>query len=271
MRIMTNEKLLYIGRIIERTNWSFPSHHHPNWSEIIFVVKGEGVVTISGERYAVQEGDLLVYNQGIIHEEYSSTTKPLETYYCGISHPDRSLLIPLENRPIIKTKQNRDTIELLFSLIYEESQQQREDFQEASEYLLMTLMIWVRRLSELELSTKRLERDSESLAIRIKDYLDLNYLRHISLNDIANAFHMNAYYLSHVFRSKYNDSPINYILNRRMGEAKQLLVQTTMKVSEIAQLLGYENTNYFTILFKRIMRESPSQFRKREWKERINL
>ena len=268
---MTNEKLLYIGRIIERTNWSFPSHHHPNWSEVIFVVKGEGVVTISGERYAVQEGDLLVYNQGIIHEEYSSRTNPLETYYCGISHPNRSLLIPLENRPIIKTKHNRITIESLFALLYEESQQQREEYQEASEYLLMTLMIWVRRLSELEQSTKRLDRDSESLAIRIKDYLDLNYLRHISLNDIAAAFHMNSFYLSHVFRSKYNDSPINYILNRRMGEAKQLLVQTKMKVSEIAQVLGYENTNYFTILFKRIMGESPSQFRKREWKERFNL
>lgn len=266
-----DEKLLYIGRIIERENWSFPSHHHPHWSEAIFVVKGEGVVTISGERYAVQEGDLLVYNQGIIHAEYSSTTNPLETYYCGIAHPNRSLLIPMEHRPIIKTKDNRATIESLFFLLYEESEHQRQAFQEASEYLLMTLMIWVKRLSEQEQFSKKLDRDSDSLAIRIKEYLDLNYLRHISLNDIANAFHMNSYYLSHVFHSKYDDSPIHYILNRRMGEAKQLLVQTKMKVSEIAQLLGYENANYFTILFKRIMGESPSQFRQREWQERINL
>ena len=266
-----DEKLLYIGRITARENWSFPSHQHPNWSEVIFVVKGEGVVTISGERYAVEEGDLLVYNQGIIHEEYSSTTNPLETYYCGITHPNRSLLIPIENRPIIKTKGNKTSIESLVSLLYEESQQQRDAFQEASEYLLMTLMIWIKRLSELEQSAKNGDRDSESLALRIKEYLDLNYLRHISLNDIANDFHMNVYYLSHVFHSKYDDSPIHYILNRRMGEAKQLLVQTNMKVSEIAQLLGYENSNYFTILFKRIMEESPTQFRKREWQERINL
>lgn len=265
-----NEKLIYIGRIIERPNWSFPCHQHSNFSELIFVVKGEGVVTIGGERYAIQEGDLLIYNQGIVHEEYSSLTNPLETYYCGISHSERPYLIPSEHRPLIKTKEYRDAIQSLFTLIYDESQLQKEQYNEASEYLLMTLMIWIRRLSELD-NSKNSDRDAESLAIRIKEFLDLNYLRHISLSEIADAFHMNPYYISHVFHRKYNDSPINYILNRRMAEAKQMLVQTKMKVSEIAQLLGYENSNYFTILFTRMMKESPTQFRKREWMERVNL
>jgi len=56
-----------------------------------------------------------------------------------------------------------------------------------------------------------------------------------------------------------------------MGEAKQMLVSTKLKISAIAQLLGYENANYFTILFTRLMNESPSQFRKRELRERVNL
>lgn len=265
-----SDKLVYIGRIIERPNWSFPSHHHEHFSEVIFVVKGEGVVTIGGERYAVQQGDLLIYNQGVIHEEYSSATNPLETYYFGIEHCNRPYLIAPEQCPVIKTMQHERAIQSLFIMLYEESQQQINQYEEVSSHLLMTLMIWINRLATQQ-EHHSSERDAESLAIKIKEYLDTNYLRHLTLADIAKAFHMNAYYLSHVFHDKYNDSPIHYVLNRRMGEAKQLLVQTTMKVNEIAQLLGYENANYFTILFTKMMKESPTQFRKRELKERIDL
>jgi len=265
-----NLSLQYIGKILEQPDWSFPTHQHEHFSEFIFVTKGEGVVTIAGERYAVQEGDLLVYNKGVIHEEYSCQSNPLATFYCGIAHPGLETLIPLDCCPVLKTKENKEALHSLFYLLYEEAQQKREQFQEAVRHLLTALVIWVNRLSK-DNSTMSTERDAESLAIRIKEYLDIHYLRHLTLQDIANEFHMNPYYISHVFHRKYNNSPINYILNRRMGEAKQMLVSTKLKISAIAQLLGYENANYFTILFTRLMNESPSQFRKRELRERVNL
>ena len=82
---------------------------------------------------------------------------------------------------------------------------------------------------------------------------------------------MNPYYLSHVFNDMYNDSPINYLISRRMGEGKRLLINTNMKVREIASLLGYENPNYFTRIFTKTMGESPLQFKRSETKERLDM
>ncbi|EFM12596.1 transcriptional regulator, AraC family [Paenibacillus curdlanolyticus YK9] len=61
------------------------------------------------------------------------------------------------------------------------------------------------------------------------------------------------------------------MLQRRMGEAKRLLVNTNLKVGGIARLLGYENANYFTIHFTKTMREPPTQYKKNEKRERVNL
>lgn len=265
-----NLTLQNIGKISGQPDWSFPTHQHGQFSELIFVSAGEGVVTIAGDRFAIQEGDLLVYNKGIIHEEYSSRSNPLSLFYCGIVHPEMDTLIPLDWCPVLKTKEHKGTIHSLYQLLYDEAQRKQEHFQQASRHLLAVLVVWINRLHE-ENKKQNLGRDAESLAIGIKEYLDLHYLRRLTLQDIANAFHMNPYHISHVFQRKYKDSPINYILNRRMAEARQLLVSTDLKVAEIAQLLGYENSNYFTILFRRLMHESPSQYRKRELRERVNL
>lgn len=265
-----NLTLQYIGKVLEQPDWNFPTHRHQHFSELIFVTKGEGVVTIAGERYAVQAGDLLVYNKGVIHEEYSSQNNPLALYYSGILHPDMEMLIPLECCPVMKTKEHKNTIQSLFDLLFEEAQHKRDQYQQATQQLLTVLVVWVHRLNK-ENTTLNKVRDAESLAIGIKEYLDIHYLRHLTLQEIATEFHLSPYYISHVFHRKYNDSPINYILNRRMAEARQMLVSTKLKISVIAHLLGYENANYFTILFTRLMTESPSQYRKRELRERINL
>lgn len=270
MRIVMNVTLHYIGKVLERPDWNFPTHQHGHFSELIFVTKGEGVVTIAGERYAVQEGDLLVYNKGVIHEEYSSQNNPLALYYCGIIHPDMELLIPLESCPVMKTKEHKNTVHSLFDLLFEEAQQKRDQYHLVAYQLLSVLVIWVHRLNKENTILDKV-RNAETLAIGIKEYLDIHYLRHLTLQDIATEFHMSPFYISHVFHRKYNDSPINYILHRRMAEARQLLVATKLKISVIAHLLGYENANYFSILFTRLMAESPSQYRKRELRERINL
>lgn len=262
--------LQYIGKLHEQPDWSFPTHNHKLVSEVILVIKGEGVVIIAGERYPIQEGDLLVYNREVIHEEYSSHANPLATFYCGISHPEASALLSPERCPVMKTKHYKPTIQALFDLLYVESREQQEHYRETTEHLLSSLYIWIQRLSQQN-AAPAADQGSESLAIRIKEYLDLHYLQHLTLQDIAAAFHMNPYYISHVFHRQYADSPIHYILVRRMAEAKQLLVSTDMKISAIASLLGYENANYFTILFTRLMKESPTQFRKKELQKRVNL
>ncbi|PAF28928.1 AraC family transcriptional regulator [Paenibacillus sp. 7516] len=269
----TSSRLLYIGRVNGNPNWNFPSHMHEDISEIVYVSDGEGIIKINEHPYAVQKGDLLIYNQGIIHEQCTSPVCPLSLYYCGIANiysdgSRREHIISENASPYIKTGAYAGRINELLDFMYEESSNQQAGYEKICEGLLGALLALVQRLVQPNVSRKQ---DSDHLAVRIKEYLDENYLQHLKLQDIAAHFHMNPYYLSHVFKHKYDDSPIRYIVHRRMGEAKCLLTKTDMKVSEIAHVLGYQNANYFTILFTKTMGESPTQYKKNERSERVDL
>ncbi|MDO7908912.1 cupin domain-containing protein [Paenibacillus sp. JX-17] len=103
-------RLVYIGKVDGNPNWNFPSHTHDNVSEMVYVSEGEGIIKIDGLPYAVKQGDLLVYNQGVIHEQCTSPICPLSLYYCGISNIQLEgvrpgNLIPEGVSPYIQTKE----------------------------------------------------------------------------------------------------------------------------------------------------------------------
>ena len=90
-----------------------------------------------------------------------------------------------------------------------------------------------------------------------------NYAKNISLKNIADELYISPDYLSHVFKNETGISPINYVITKRIGEAKKLLMTTDKNVQEISMEVGYENTNYFSLLFKKTTTLSPSTFRKK--------
>lgn len=208
--------LVYIGKVSGNPNWKLPSHSHEDVSEMVFISHGEGLIKIDGQPYVVEQGDLLIYNRGIVHEECSSPICPLNTYYCGVANIKSGYnIIPEGAAPHIKTEQYADKMNTIFSFLYEESSNKAAGYEMISGTLLLTLITLIQRMvhKEEELPAK----DPEELAVQLRAFLDQNYLKHLKLTDVANAFHMNAYYLSHVFKKRYNDSPINYMLHRRMG------------------------------------------------------
>ncbi|WP_338448848.1 AraC family transcriptional regulator [Niallia oryzisoli] len=274
IKLLQNPSLVYIGKLSEKPDWNFPSHRHDDLSEIVYILGGEGDFIIDDQPYLVQQGDLLIYNKGIFHEEKSSKNNPLKTYYCGIAdiHIEglpEGYITPMGTCPLIKQNKYSEQMEKLFSMMFEESSLKLKGYDDICKNLLRSMIIYIQRMAQLEeMKTKN---DSETLALQIKEFLDKNYLKQLTLEEIALEFHMNAYYLSHVFKNHYNDSPINYMIYRRMGEAKKLLINTDMKVREISQLVGYENANYFSRIFAKTMGESPLQYKKNEKKERVNL
>ncbi|MBI0579331.1 AraC family transcriptional regulator [Neobacillus cucumis] len=257
--------LAYSGQVGGNPNWNFPSHKHDDLSEMVFISEGEGTFMINNKRYNAKKGDILIYNAGVIHEEYSNPTNPLKTYFCGVTNLaidglKELCIIPFELDPVISTNKYSNQFETYFSNIFEESSLQAEEFDIICKGLLSSIIALIHRIIKLQRMEMHTE-DSSTLAQRIKEYIDKNYKKDITLDDIADNLYMNKYYLSHVFKEEMDNTPINYLINRRMGEAKSLLVATDLKVGEIARIVGYDNPNYFTLLFKKMTGESPRQFK----------
>ena len=72
--------------------------------------------------------------------------------------------------------------------------------------------------------------------------------------------HVSGYYLSHVFSAESDFTLFSYLTTVRIEQAKALLLAGDMKVSQVAQAVGYQSPNYFSKVFRRHFGCSPRDF-----------
>lgn len=92
------------------------------------------------------------------------------------------------------------------------------------------------------------------------DYIHKHYNKNIKLIDIANSIPMNETYLSTQFKSVVGQSFKNYLNNYRITQSLILLKDHNCSLTEVANLVGFESTNYFSTVFKKLKGISPSQY-----------
>jgi two-component system, response regulator YesN len=96
----------------------------------------------------------------------------------------------------------------------------------------------------------------------IKEYIDRNFAdSHISLEILANKFFVSKEYLSKAFKNTYGCNITEYIVSRRMEQAKKLLQDNELQIKSIAQMVGYEDVSYFYRVFKKYFKISPGEMR----------
>ena len=124
--------------------------------------------------------------------------------------------------------------------------------------LLTLLMAQSWHPESVTISRKRLE------LFAVKDYLDEHYTDKISLDDLAECFFINKFYLSKIFKETYGTTVSNYLIAKRITRAKQLLRFTDMCVDEIGVTVGIGDANYFSRMFRKVEGISPREYRK-QW------
>lgn len=83
----------------------------------------------------------------------------------------------------------------------------------------------------------------------------------LSLNNVATELHISMNYLSSLFKKETGQSFTQYLTNFRIDKAKELLKTTDLKTYEIAYEVGYDDPQYFSTVFKKIVGVSPSEYR----------
>lgn len=97
---------------------------------------------------------------------------------------------------------------------------------------------------------------------KVKNYLQCNYNRDITLDLIAEQVYISKFYLSKVFKKETGMNFNEYLINIRIEKAKELLENTNDKIYEIAKKVGYMNHKSFTKIFKENNGMTPGQYRK---------
>lgn len=124
--------------------------------------------------------------------------------------------------------------------------------------LLTLLMEQSKLLENVSMSRKQVELSA------IKTYLDEHYAEKIMLDNLAEHFFINKFYMTKIFKEKYGTTIVNYLIFKRITRAKQLLRFTDMTIDEIGVEVGMDSANYFSRAFHKVEGISPSEYRK-QW------
>lgn len=147
-----------------------------------------------------------------------------------------------------------------FMSMIEELNLQRIDYEEMLINYFTILLISLHRIALQKPRKKSLQNmnDMEQAA----QYFRMHYNKPISIEDYAVSHNMSISWFIQNFRQYANTTPAQYVQSLRLTNAKMLLETTNYNITEIANLVGYENPLYFSRFFRKQCGMSPSQFRK---------
>ncbi|MBO9600261.1 MAG: helix-turn-helix domain-containing protein, partial [Cohnella sp.] len=103
---------------------------------------------------------------------------------------------------------------------------------------------------------------SRSTMQAIADYVEQYIHEELSLQDISNRFYLSREYISRKFKQEMNENLTDYITRVRVERAKRLLADTPLKISIIAERVGFQDEKYFSKVFKKWTDHSPNEYRK---------
>ena len=94
-----------------------------------------------------------------------------------------------------------------------------------------------------------------------KAYIEANYTKNITLDDLSMAVNISSYYLSRIFKENTGENFIDYLTRLRIEHAKELLSTTQYSMKEIGVMSGYSDPNYFSKSFKKNVGVTPTEYR----------
>lgn len=237
----------------------YPLHWHEHM-ELLYSPDGDFNVNTGGESFTANKEDLVIINQNEIH-----STKRINncTLYCLRVSPSFFSDIDFDNtlfqNHIKKDANIKEYIEKLFT----ENNYPREGSDtkiKGLSYMLMTRLI---RNYKVE-SPDILKKKKKQLKISsILSYIATYYAKNLTTAELAKQFYLSEYYFCHFFKAETGMSPTTYINKVRVEKAAVSLKTTELPVSEIALLAGFNDSNYFSKIFKKYMGMTPSEYRKR--------
>ena len=129
-----------------------------------------------------------------------------------------------------------------------------------------SLRTWfIEKINESVLAiAKKAENRSESIVERAKKYIDENFRKDISLEDVSQRVDISSYYFSKIFKEETGVNFIEYLTGLRMEEAKRLLEDTDLSIKEVCSEVGYSDPNYFSRNFKKYEGTTPTEAREKK-------
>jgi transcriptional regulator GlxA family with amidase domain len=98
---------------------------------------------------------------------------------------------------------------------------------------------------------------------RARELADRHYAEPLDLEALAAAAHVSKYHFTRSFSAAYGATPMRYLTQRRVERAQDLLRSANLTVTEVCMLVGFSSVGSFSSTFRRLVGETPTQYRDR--------
>ncbi len=121
---------------------------------------------------------------------------------------------------------------------------------------------FVEKMTEAAINvTHKKEEKIVNVISEAKRYIEKNFSKDISLDDVANSVDVSPYYFTRMFKEETGETFIEYLTKTRIDHAKELIRDPCMPIGEIGQAVGYLDPNYFSRIFKKTVGVTPREYR----------
>lgn len=256
------------------------NHFHPEY-EIYFLLHGKRQLFYENRSYILEGGNLALIDSSRIHM-MMSVPGDTDSYYERIIlyiskekveeydkiFPELGMGDYFQHHDGIYmlSSEGRQQITQMFEVLMQELDGELEKSRTLIDLTIIRFFINFWRLNRPAIyfldRSKRRRKGKFSIAHEVSEFISLHFCEQIPLEELAERFRVSESYLSRSFKDVVGVGIREYINILRIRKAQEMLEESRLSVSEIAEAVGFDSASYFGRVFQKHLAVSPSQYRK---------
>lgn len=258
-------------------------YHYHDCYELYYLYSGERYYFIKDKTYHIKPGTLVLINAFDIHCTSNFVTSGYDRILINFNMTflekhledicDINLLACFHQQyHIIRlTSQEQRFIENFLLTMMNEYTDQKIGYTAYLKAALLQLLLFINRHNNQLINSDLHYANSTHRTIsKITEYLNVNYSKEIKLTDVSSVFFISPYHLSRTFKRVTGFTFIEYLNAVRTKRAQELLWETNLSITEIAEAVGYKSSTHFGRIFREVTGTSPLAYRKNNNKMTAN-
>jgi AraC-like DNA-binding protein len=228
---------------------------------LMYCVEGKGELVTDSYDSEISKGDLFIISPGTSHQYSADSQHPWTLFWCHFRGSQADAFYQYIRSASNDAQVNHLSDIDLFSSFNSLMNSARDSYSLAGFIHVSSLLRLTLTLIERKLKQTSREKSGIVLPV-IHQFMRANLNKNISLDDLADLSHLSKYHFSRKYQALTGYSPLQHFTHLKIEHACFLLEQTDMTISMVAFELGYVDALYFSRVFRRVMKLSPSQYRK---------
>lgn len=255
----------YSYEVVNDARKQCPLHYHSSY-ELYYLISGTTKYFIDGKIYFIESGNFVFIPPNVYHSTDSENCMNNERILISFGKISENkclqrILADFSDKNVISlSPQNIPQITAILEKIekeYNSSVDENTDF--LIDIYASELLVFLYRHQQTY--NPKLS-ETEKIIYNVSKYINKNYAENITLKSLSKQFNLSSSYLSRQFKGTTGFGINEYLNKIRLMNSETLIKNSHFSITEIAEKCGFNDSNYFSTLFKRLKGMTPTEYKK---------